>query len=196
MSSLHSRSMSILVWLAISSDLNREQELKDKIHSKWGDLRVNTYTCLISVLMSSDMKFYLRCVISIFSDILVTENWLTVWLDKTLNEDDFVNSLRPNDSKLTIIGSDDGLSPGRRQGIIWTSAVISLTGPVGINFREILIEIHTTSVTKLQLKMSSVRWRTFSRPQYVVFYHLCTTYSSVLLLNQHIVGDTVEMIRK
>ena len=27
-------------------------------------------------------------------------------------------------SKLTIIGSDNGLSPGRRQAIIWTNAGI------------------------------------------------------------------------
>ena len=31
--------------------------------------------------------------------------------------------------KLTIIGSDNGLSPGRRQAIIWTSAGILLIGP-------------------------------------------------------------------
>ena len=31
-------------------------------------------------------------------------------------------------SKLTIIGSDNGLSPGRRQAIIWTNAGILLIG--------------------------------------------------------------------
>ena len=30
---------------------------------------------------------------------------------------------------LTIIGSDNGLSPGRRQAIIWTNAGILLIGP-------------------------------------------------------------------
>ena len=34
-------------------------------------------------------------------------------------------------SELTIIGSDNGLSPGRRQAIIWTSAGILLIGPLG-----------------------------------------------------------------
>ena len=43
--------------------------------------------------------------------------------------------------KLTITGSDHGLSPGRRQAIIWTNAGILLIGPLGINFSEILIEI-------------------------------------------------------
>ena len=44
-------------------------------------------------------------------------------------------------NKLTIIGSDNGLSPERRQAIIWTNAGILLIGPLGTNFGEILIEI-------------------------------------------------------
>ena len=48
-------------------------------------------------------------------------------------------------SKLTIIGSDNGLSPDRRQAIIWTNAGILLIGPLGTNFSEILIEIHEIS---------------------------------------------------
>ena len=47
---------------------------------------------------------------------------------------------------LTIIGSDNGLSPGRRQAIIWTNAGILLIGPLGTNFSEILIEIHIFSI--------------------------------------------------
>ena len=46
-------------------------------------------------------------------------------------------------SKLTIIGSDNGLPPGRRQAIIWTNAKLLLIGPLGTNFIEILIEIQT-----------------------------------------------------
>ena len=46
-------------------------------------------------------------------------------------------------SKLTTIGSDNGLSPGRRQAIIWTNAGILLIGPLGTNFSENLIEIYT-----------------------------------------------------
>ena len=45
-------------------------------------------------------------------------------------------------SKQTIIGSDNGLSPGGRQAIIWTDAGILLIWPLGTNFSEILIEIH------------------------------------------------------
>ena len=64
-------------------------------------------------------------------------------------------------SKLTSVGSDNGLSPGRRQAIIWTSAGILLIGPLGTNFRENLIEIHIFSFNKMHLKMSSGKWRTF-----------------------------------
>ena len=42
-------------------------------------------------------------------------------------------------TELTILGSDNGLSPGRRQAIIWTIAGILLIGPLGTNFSEILI---------------------------------------------------------
>ena len=44
-------------------------------------------------------------------------------------------------SNLTIIGSDNGLSPGRRQAIIWTNAGILLIEPLGANFSEILIKM-------------------------------------------------------
>ena len=43
--------------------------------------------------------------------------------------------------KLTIIGSDNGLSPGWLQAIIWTNAEILLIGHLETNFSEILIEI-------------------------------------------------------
>ena len=64
-------------------------------------------------------------------------------------------------SKLTIIGSDNGLSPDRHQAIIWTNAGILLIGPLGTNFSEILIEILTFSIKKMRLKVSSVKRRPF-----------------------------------
>ena len=57
--------------------------------------------------------------------------------------------------KLTIIGSNNGLPPGRRQAIIWTNAGILLIGPLGTNFNETLIEVHTFSFKKIHLNMSS-----------------------------------------
>ena len=64
-------------------------------------------------------------------------------------------------SKQTIIGSYNGLSPGRRQAIIWTNARILLTRPLGTNLSDILIGIQTFSFMKTHLKMSSVKWRPF-----------------------------------
>ena len=64
-------------------------------------------------------------------------------------------------SKLTTTGSDNGLSPGRHQAIIWTNAGILLIGPLGTNFCEILIEIHTFSFKKMHLKLLSGKWRPF-----------------------------------
>ena len=61
--------------------------------------------------------------------------------------------------KLTIIGSDNGLSPGRRQAIIWTSVGILSSGPLGTNFSEVFIEIETFSFTKMHLNMSSGKCR-------------------------------------
>ena len=59
--------------------------------------------------------------------------------------------------ELTNIGSDNGLSPGRRQAIIWTNAGILLIGPLATYFNESLIEIQTFSLKKIRLKMSSVK---------------------------------------
>ena len=63
--------------------------------------------------------------------------------------------------KLTIFGSDNGLSPERRQANIWTNAGILLIGPLVTNFSEILIEIQTFSLKKIRSKMSSVKWCSF-----------------------------------
>ena len=63
--------------------------------------------------------------------------------------------------KLTIIGLDNGLSPGRRQAIIWTNDGILLIGPLGTNFSEILIGIQTFLFNKMHLKISSAKWRPF-----------------------------------
>ena len=59
--------------------------------------------------------------------------------------------------KLAIIGSDNGLSPGRRQAVIWNSAGILLTGTLGTNFSDILIGIQVLSFKEIHLKMSSAK---------------------------------------
>ena len=62
---------------------------------------------------------------------------------------------------LTIIGSDNGLSPDRHQAIIWTNAGLLLIGPLGTNFSELSIEILTLSFKKMRLKVSSAKRRPF-----------------------------------
>ena len=64
-------------------------------------------------------------------------------------------------SDLTSIGSDNGLSPGRRQAIIRTNAGILLIRPLGTNFSEFLVEILMFSFKKMRLKVSSAKRRPF-----------------------------------
>ena len=64
-------------------------------------------------------------------------------------------------SKLTVIDSDNGLSPSRRQAIIWTNAGILLIGSLVMDFSDILIKIHIFPLKKMQMKMSSGYWRPF-----------------------------------
>ena len=60
-------------------------------------------------------------------------------------------------SKLTIIGSDNVLSPEGQQAIIWTNAGILLIWPLGTNLSEISIEIQTFLLKKIRLKMFSAK---------------------------------------
>ena len=61
--------------------------------------------------------------------------------------------------KLTIIGSDNGLSPYRRQAIFWTNAGILLIRPLGTNFSDISIEVMILSFKKMRLKVSPAKRR-------------------------------------
>ena len=83
-------------------------------------------------------------------------------------------------SKLTVIVSDNGLSPGRRQAIIWTNAGISLIWTLGTNLKEILSEIHTFAFKKMHYKMSSVKCRSFCLGLNVLNYLL---WFDVLLID-------------
>ena len=61
--------------------------------------------------------------------------------------------------KLIITGSDNGLSPDRRQAIIWTNAGWLSIGPLLTYFSEHLIKIQQFSLEKMHMKMSSAKWR-------------------------------------
>ena len=78
-------------------------------------------------------------------------------------------------NKLTIIGWDNGLSPGRRQAIIWTNAGILLIRTLGTNFSEILDKIHSFSFKKMHLKMLSAKWHLFSLGLNELIAHLLSS---------------------
>ena len=59
------------------------------------------------------------------------------------------------------IGSDNGLSPIRRQSIILTNAGLLSIGPLRTNVIEILIKIQNFSFTKMHLKITSAKRRPF-----------------------------------
>ena len=59
------------------------------------------------------------------------------------------------------IGSDNGLSPIRRQAIIWPNAGLWSIGTLGRNFSGILIAIHRFSFKRMHLETSSAKWRPF-----------------------------------
>ena len=64
-------------------------------------------------------------------------------------------------SNLTIIGSENGLSPGRRQAFFWTITGMLLIRTLETNFSKILSEIDTFPFKKMHFKMSSAKWRPF-----------------------------------
>ena len=64
-------------------------------------------------------------------------------------------------NNLTINGSDNDLSPGQCQAIIWTNAGILLIEPLGKNSSEIVIKIHTFSFKKMYLKKMFGKCRPF-----------------------------------
>ena len=90
-------------------------------------------------------------------------------------------------SKQTILGTDNGLSPGRRQAIIWTSAGKLLIGPLGTNFSEILIGIKTFSFKKVHLKMPSAKWRPFCLGLNVLMLGVYGSFSTYSILNMKLV---------
>ena len=96
--------------------------------------------------------------------------------------------------KLTTIDSDNGLSPERRQAIIWTNTGILLIGPLGTNFSEILIEIQTFSLKKIPLKMLSAKCLSFSLGLNVLMMYemwlpsLIVYYVYILWINEYIIS--------
>ena len=73
-------------------------------------------------------------------------------------------------SKIIIIGSNNGLSLGRRHAIISTNDGILLTDPLEIYYSEIVMVVNTFSFSKMHFKISSSKLRLFfCRPQCVAW---------------------------
>ena len=109
------------------------------------------------------------------------------------------NSLRPSEaymrrvSRLTIIGSDNGLSPGWRQAIIWTRAGILLIGPLGINFSENLIEIYTFLFRKC---IWECRLENGGHFVSVWMYKICCNNCAIYCSTSYFQNDLHELIAK
>ena len=146
-----------------SNDLNR------------GILASNLFNCHNEVINAPPIPSISRCIHIVYRHKKVWEyqrsnfiyNCMSTFLHCVRCKDALLDCSAPGGERcesLTLvdeIGSDNSLSPGRRQAIIWTNAGILLIGPWGTNFSEILIDIHTFSFKKIHLKMSSAKWRPF-----------------------------------
>ena len=76
-------------------------------------------------------------------------------------------------SELTIIGSDNGLSPGRRQAIIGNNAGLLLIEPLGTKLSEISIGSQTFLFKDMHLNLSSAKWRPFCLGLNVLIWGRC-----------------------
>ena len=92
-------------------------------------------------------------------------------------------------SKLTIIGSDDGLSPGRRQAIIRTNAGILSIEPLRTNFSEFSIKIQTFSFKEMHLKMLSGKWQPFCLGLNVLTHWVLVVHICIWSVNWVIIGS-------
>ena len=81
-----------------------------------------------------------------------SDQWVNTWM---FEQNIHIKSLRQSDAyiyiyicvdNLTINGSDNGLSPGQRQAIIWSNAGTRLIGPFGTNFSTILIQLFVQEI--------------------------------------------------
>ena len=71
--------------------------------------------------------------------------------------------------RVAIIGSDNGLSPGRRNAIIWTNAG-TLSSEFRIQFRR---SYRNSYIFKMHLNMSFAKWRSFCLGPSMLIRHIC-----------------------
>ena len=145
--------------------------------------KTNLYPLPVVLLTSSvrEPSFWLYVMVGIIS-------WKTVSSELMLTHWGRVTHICV--CNLIIIGSYNGLSPSRRQAIIWTNAGILLIGPSGTNFSEILIEILTFSFRKIRSKVSSAKWRPFCVGLNVLMdqWYIYFVYALLIYLKPHAIS--------
>ena len=118
---------------------------------KAGDLRRYRAHCDVTVMIESKSKKSKSKKI-----LFIVGTWMRhKWSQAKMNEAEWRIYASVNQ---VATGSDNGLSPVRRQVIIWTNAGILSIGTLAIarNFNEILIEMQTFSSTKMQFKRDAI----------------------------------------
>ena len=100
-------------------------------------------------------------------------------------------------SKQIIMVSDNGLSPDRRQAIIWTNAGLLLIGLLGTNLSEILIKILTFSFYRTMHtsydKNKSHRYRDIFANNIFISIQTCVSKNDVrhaTLPQRHLLNDS------
>ena len=122
-------------------------------HDEWWSYVVSVD---LPAYLWSQTKIWNLCFGITYETTVFTINlMMQAWIIKLLTHWGWVTHICI--SKLTIIGSDNSLLPDQHQAIIWNNAGILIIGPLGTNFRKILIEIHIFSSKKMHLKASSAK---------------------------------------
>ena len=108
-------------------------------------------------------------------------NAVSHWLGANLESALVGVEVRPTDAyiwfcKLTTNASDNGLSSGRCQAIIWTNAGIFLIGPLGITFNENFIEINKFSFNKNAFESAVCKMASVSSRSQCLNITLCSSW--------------------
>ena len=102
------------------------------------------------------------------------------WYENDKDKTQHFNSLRPSDtyivSKLIIIGSNNGLSPDRRQVIIWTNARILLIRRNKLQWNLIIKPNLYIFIEENAFESVCEMTATLSRPQCVKVWHIIFHY--------------------
>ena len=115
---------------------------------------------VLAATKTTQIKIFIHCLLSKQKLPLTHWGWVYIYMSIYI----YIHWGRVTHisvNKLTIIGSDNGLSPVWRQAIIWTNDGLLSIGTLWTNFSENVIKIPTLSFKKMHLKISSGKRRPF-----------------------------------